>query len=96
MPAEKHPSAHIALLALPLLLGVSQGSGQTMPEPPAVLAQTDAAGGEAERSGISHDSGANPCAYVPLFSKEAGMPGAEENDPERDSYGYILVGDECH
>ena len=96
MHIQMYSAASAALLVTLLLSGASQVSGQTMPEPQAGLVRTDTAGAETERSGIRNDSGADPCAYVPLFSKEAGMLGVAEDDPERDNYGYILVGDECH
>lgn len=96
MPVETHPIASPALLTILMLTCVPQVSGQTQPERPAGLVRTDIVGGETERSDTGQDVGANPCAYVALLSKEAGMPGTEEDDPKRDNYGYIVVGDECH
>ena len=95
MHFQMHSLTSAALLVT-LLLGVSQVSGQTTPDPESGLVRIDTAGGEPERSDTGSDSGAARCAYVPLFSKEAGMPGVAEDDPDRDNYGYIRVGDECH
>jgi hypothetical protein len=95
MLAQKHPNAFVVLLTFLLLLDLVHALGQTMPEPPAVLVPADAAAKEPEQSRISGTSDTPRCAYVPLFSKEAGMPGVEENAPERDNYGYIIVGENC-
>ena len=95
MRTSKHLIAP-ALLALPLLAGAAgRGSGQTLPEQPARTAQGDLAGGGPGTASPAAEAGASPCAYVALFSPENGVPGASADDPERDEYGYTLVGDAC-